>query len=120
MKLDGGSREIGVASRGESSPAGDHAMCQVRCQAMISNSTGSIYKAKPRAHMWACLCVCAQVCVWREGPDRWAVYTCRPQKPLIPVCPSRQQCLSTRILDPVTIQGLSWEEGWSDHSRAPA
>lgn len=36
MKLDGGSREIGTTSRGESSPAGEHGMCQVRCQAMVS------------------------------------------------------------------------------------
>ena len=58
----------------------------------------------PKAQTGACFCFCACTCMCVVGDN--CIQTWRPQKPLILVCPSRQQCLSTRILEPAIIQGL--------------
>lgn len=83
-------------------------------------SIGSIYEAQPRAHIWAWLCVCAQVCAWRGGPDRWAVYTMETPE-AVDTGLSKQAAGSIhRNFGPTPLPRSSWEGGWRDHSRAPA
>lgn len=92
MRVDEGSEEIAIASVEESKAAGEHGMDQMVVPIAF------VFKA----HIGTCFCVCA--CMSVGGGN--CMQTWRPQKPLILVCQGRQQCLSTRILDPAIIQGL--------------
>lgn len=69
-------------------------------------STGSVYEAQARAHIWhVYMCMYTGVCMER-GMLTAGQYTHMEAPEAINTGPNRQQCLYTRLLEPVIIQGL--------------